>query len=145
MKYTIKFCFAVLVLQSCQNAADYKSIRKEVLDAHDKVMLDGEIAVRYRMKLDTVAAAADSLEKTNVIADSQAERRQISTLQSKLDSAEEGMNDWMHNFKAELPGKSNEEQAAYYKNEQRIIKRMDSLFQVAIKASEGYLLKFKKR
>lgn len=143
MKHTIKLCFVALALQACQNAGEYKSIRKEVLNAHDKIMLDGEIAVRYRMKLDTVSAAMDSLKKANVIADVQAERRQISTLQTKLDSADELMTDWMHNFKVELPGKSNEEQAGYYKNEQRKIKRMDSLFQVAIKESESYLLRLK--
>ncbi|MEJ2881436.1 hypothetical protein [Pedobacter sp. GR22-6] len=145
MKHTLLLCLLLMSLQACQNQDEYKSVKQEVLDAHDKIMLDGERAIRNRMKLDTIDAEMDSLEKINIITDALAERRQVSRLQSKLDSAEEYMNDWMHSFQVDLPDKSSEEQKLYYQAERKKIHHMDSLFNIAIRESEGYLLKFKKK
>jgi len=144
MKKITLVCFLTLGLLACKNGPDYKVVRKEVLDAHDKVMLDGEVAITNKMKLDTLAASLDSLVKIKVISDTLVERQKITALQAELNHADEQMNDWMHNFKADLEGKSNDEAAIYFKSEKEKVKSLDSLYQGAIKASEAYLSKFKK-
>lgn len=144
MKNTIILCFLILGLQACKNEADYKSVRKEVLDAHDSVMMDGEIAIKNKMRLDTISASMDSLSKAKIVADTVGEKQAITKLQVKLNTADEMMNDWMHKFNAELDGKSNEEAITYFNAEKVKVNILDSLYKEAIKESDAYLLKFKK-
>ncbi|KEQ28261.1 hypothetical protein N180_01100 [Pedobacter antarcticus 4BY] len=144
MKKITQICFLTIGLLACKNGADYKVIRQEVLDAHDKVMLDGEVAITNKMKLDTLGTSLDSLVKIKVISDTLVERQKITALQAELNHADEQMNDWMHNFKADLEGKSKDEAAIYFKTEKEKVQSLDSLYQEAIKASEAYLSKFKK-
>ncbi len=143
MKRIIIICLTVLGLQACQHVQDYKAVRQEVMDAHDKVMIDGEIAIRNKMKLDTLASCLDSLNKIKVISDTVAENQKITALQLKLNKADEQMNDWMHKFDAELGDKSNEEAVLYFKGEKEKVKSLDSLYKVAISESTSYLSKFK--
>ena len=144
MKNIIIFCLALFGLQACQNVQDYKAVRQEVMEAHDKVMMDGEIAITNKMKLDTLAARLDSLSKIKVISDTLAERKNINALQLKLNHADDQMNDWMHKFDAELGDKSNDEAVLYFKAEKEKVKSLDSLYKVAISESTSYLSKFKK-
>jgi hypothetical protein len=144
MKNTIILCLLILGLQACQNEADYKSVRKEVLDAHDSVMMDGEMAIKNKMRLDTISANLNSLSKARIITDTLAEKQAIANLQLKLNTADEMMNDWMHKFNAELDGKSNAEAVSYFNEEKVKVNKLDSLYKAAITESDAYLLKFKK-
>ncbi|RZL17584.1 MAG: hypothetical protein EOO89_07335 [Pedobacter sp.] len=144
MKNIILLCFLILGLQACQNEADYKSVRKEVLDAHDNVMMDGEIAIKNKMRLDTISANMDSLSDAKLIADTIAEKQTIDKLKLKLNKADDMMNDWMHKFNAELDGKSNAEAVSYFKAEKVKVNTLDSLYKEAIGESAAYLSKFKK-
>jgi len=144
MKNTIMLCLILLGLQACQSEPDYKSVRKEVLDAHDSVMMDGEMAIKNKMRLDTISANLDSLSKAKLVADTLAEKQTISKLQLKLNTADEQMNDWMHKFNAELDGKSNAEAVKYFKAEKIKVNILDSLYKEAIGESNIYLSKFKK-
>ena len=137
-------CFLLLGFQACQNGSDYKSVRKEVLDAHDKVMMDGETAIKNKMSLDTILANLDSLRTAKIISDTTVERQAIGKLQSKLNAADEQMNDWMHEFNAELDGKSNEEAVIYFKAEQEKVKRLDSVYRAAIGESDAFIKRIKK-
>ena len=144
MKNIIIICLALFGLQACQNVQDYKAVRQEVMEAHDKVMMDGEIAITNKMKLDTLAARLDSLSKMKVISDTLGEKKNIAALQFKLNRADDQMNDWMHKFDAELGDKSNDEAVLYFKAEKEKVKSLDSLYKVAISESTSYLSKFKK-
>ena len=144
MKNIIIICLALLGLQACQNVQDYKAVRQEVMEAHDKVMMDGELAITNKMKLDTLAARLDSLSKMKVISDTLGEKKNIVALQLKLNHADDQMNDWMHKFDAELGDKSNDEAVLYFKAEKQKVKSLDSLYKVAISESTSYLSKFKK-
>ena len=134
----------VLGLQACTNEPDFEVVRKEVLDAHDKIMMDGELAINNKMKLDTIATSLDSLSKIKVISDQLSALKKINMLRAKLNHADEQMNEWMHHFKADLEGKSNQEAMDYFVSEKAKIKSLDSLYQVANKESAIYLLKFMK-
>ena len=144
MKNIIIICLALFGLQACQNVQDYKAVRQEVMEAHDKVMMDGELAITNKMKLDTLATRLDSLNKMKVISDTLGEKKNIVALQLKLNQADDQMNDWMHKFDAELGDKSNDEAVLYFKAEKQKVKSLDSLYKVAISESTSYLSKFKK-
>jgi hypothetical protein len=145
MNKFIIICMAVLGLQACQNTQDYKAVRQEVMDAHDKVMMDGEIAITNKMKLDTLAGRLDSLKHIKVISDTLVEKQKINAIQLKLNHADDQMNDWMHKFDAELGSKSNEEAVLYFRAEKEKVNALDSLYKAAISESNTYLSRFKKR
>ena len=145
MKRIVIICLAVLGLQACQNVQDYKAVRQELMDAHDKVMMDGEIAIINKMKLDTLVGRLDSLSKIKIISDTVVEKQRILAIQLKLNKADDQMNDWMHKFDAELGDKSNEEAVLYFKGEKEKVKSLDSIYKAAISESASYLSKFKKK
>ena len=144
MKKIIICCLSLSVFQACQNTQDYKAVRQEVMDAHDKVMLDGEVATRNKMTLDSLAGHLDSLSKIKVISDTLAERQKINAIQLQFSRADDRMNDWMHKFDAELGDKSNDEAVLYFKGEKEKVNSLDSLYKAAISESTSYLSKFKK-
>lgn len=137
-RYAIAVCLP-LVIQACSPSSDYKEARAEVLELHDKVMIDSEKAIRNRMKLDTLSSKIDSLKQARPEMDTAGASQRIVLLKSRLDSADEQMNTWMRAFDAELGERSNDEAVAYFKEEQRKIKALDSVYADVIKDSEVFL------
>ncbi len=145
--YTIiTFISGVLMFAACQSEPDYKAIRKEVLDSHDQIMMDGERAMRNKMKLDTLGITGlAALKKQQPSLDTTAEHQRIQTLIKKLNDMDDRMNDWMHNFKSDIEGKSKTEAVNYFKAEQVKIKKLDSIYKMVLKESDAYLKKFNTR
>lgn len=141
----ILFILLTVIVQSCWSGEDYSTIRREVLDAHDKVMIDGELAVKNGMELDVWADKLDSLRKQQIIADTLKERQQINDLRMKLDNVDQQMNEWMHKFNADVDGKSNREAINYFKSEKKKLQSLDSLYKKALAESNIYLSKFQKK
>ncbi len=136
-------CSTVFTLSACQSEPDYKAIRQQVLDQHDQVMIDGERAMSNKMKLDTLGTSGLAvLKKQQPDLDTAAERTQINALSRKLTDADDQMNDWMHNFKTDMDGKSNEESVKYFKGEKVKIQKLDSTYNAVLKESGAYLQKF---
>ncbi|EHQ31081.1 hypothetical protein [Mucilaginibacter paludis] len=145
MKKLIKlfFCFTGLALSACQNDPDYKAVRQQVLDQHDKIMMDGEKAMTFKMKLDTLAMSAlAKFKQQQPSLDTTAELQQLKTLSKKLNDADERMNDWMHNFKTDVDGKTNAEAVSYFNGEQVKIRQLDSIYKMVLKESADYLKRF---
>jgi hypothetical protein len=134
-----------LFFQACSSGPDYKEARSEVLELHDKVMIDSEKAIRNRMKLDTLSAKMDSLKQVDPGLDTGAASQKMAVLKARLDSADEQMNTWMRAFDAEIGGKSNDEAVAYFKEEGEKVKALDSVYGVVIKESDAFLSNFKKK
>jgi hypothetical protein len=150
MKTTIKnhiaiVCYVLLtglLLQSCQNQPDYKAVRQQVIDKHDKIMADGERATNNKMKLDTLALSGlKQLKKANSTLDTLAEKQTITSLINKLDDADDKMNDWMHAFKTDVEGKTNKEAVAYFNAEKLKVEQLDSVYKVVLKQTDDYLKK----
>ncbi len=141
----ILFILLTVIVQSCLPGEDYSTIRREVLDAHDKTMMDAELAVKNGMELDMWADKLDSLKKQKIIADTFKERQQINDLRKKLDNVDQQMNEWMHKFDADVDGKSNKEAINYFKYEKKKLQSLDSLYKEALAESNIYLSKFKKK
>lgn len=102
-------------------------------------MMDSELAIRNRMKLDTLSLNLKTLAKTKPNLDTLEASQKIKQLKIELDLADRKMSAWMQAFEVEPGKKSNDEAVAYYKEEEKKIKSLDSLFLKVIKQSDDYL------
>jgi hypothetical protein len=143
MKNLTILILAIFTIAACQPAVDYKTVRKEVMNVHDKVMVYTEQGMTRKMKLDTLITKLDSLYKLKLLTDTLAEKQAMDDLRKKLSHADEEMDAWMHGFQPEIDGKSNEEAISYFKSEKLKIEKLDSLYQKVLTESDTYLDKFK--
>jgi len=101
----IQLGLTLLFFAACKTEPDANAVKKEVLNIHDKLMMDGEKVVKNRIKLDSILksgkikSAEDSLKMANLI--------------NQLNKADERMMDWMHFFKDDFKGKNEQENMAY--------------------------------
>jgi hypothetical protein len=140
----IGFAFFLSVFFSaCKGDSDYKVTRQQVMDLHDKLMIDGEMAMHNKMALDTLAIKGlANLKRTQHALDTLKEKTQIAKLTAKLNTADERMMDWMNKFQPDVDGKNNAEAIAYFTKEKVKLIKMDSLYKIALKESSDYLKKF---
>ncbi|HJY13874.1 MAG TPA: hypothetical protein VJ304_13865, partial [Flavobacterium sp.] len=101
------------LLFSCKTKPDSKAIRQEVLNIHDKLMIDGEKVVKNKMKLDKLLVS----DQIKLAQDSVIQKQKINDLIIRLNAADEKMMDWMHFFKDDFKGKTEQEDLDYYKSE----------------------------
>lgn len=134
-----------LVMQACSSGPDYKEARAEVLELHDKVMIDSEKAIRNRMKLDTLSSKRDSLKQLKPGLDTGVASQKMAALKARLDSADEQMNIWMRAFDPELGNRSDDEAVAYFKEEEGKIRRLDSAYAAVIRESDAFLSDLKQK
>lgn len=134
--------FCSLFFAACQNQPDYKEVRQQVMDLHDKVMADGEKVVKNKMILDTIGKLKlKALKAAQPTLDTLAEKKKIAELVDKLNKADEKMMDWMHDFKADVQGKDNAEAVKYFSGEMTKIKALDEQYKNVITESDAYLKK----
>lgn len=143
-RYTIAV-FLPLVMQACSSTTDYKEVRTEVLELHDKVMIDSEKAIRSRMKLDTLSGRMDSLKQALPTLDTAETSQKIASLKSKLDSADENMNTWMRAFEPEVGEQSNDAAVAYFQEEKRKIEKLESVYTEILKESDQFFSDLKQK
>lgn len=107
------FSLVAVLLFSCKAEPDSKAIRKEVLNIHDKLMIDGEKVMKNKMKLDQILISG----QVKLAQDSILQRHKINDLITRLNAADEKMMDWMHFFKDDFKGKTEQDDLDYYKAE----------------------------
>jgi len=115
---------ATALLFSCKTEPDSKAIRQEVLNIHDKLMIDGEKVVKNKMKLDRLLVS-DQIKLTQ---DSVLQKQKINDLIIRLNAADEKMMDWMHFFKDDFKGKTEQEDLDYYKSEMVKIRAVEDSY-----------------
>jgi GTPase involved in cell partitioning and DNA repair len=144
MKNTIAVLLLIMVVISCKQGENYKTVRDEVMKFHDVVMEDHGKIVSNQMKLDTLLRSLRMLKQQFPETDTLKEKTTINALLKRLTGSEDSMNDWMHKFEPDVTGKSNEEAVKYFKQEKAKIQEIDSLYKVDIAVSDTYINKFKK-
>ena len=134
MKRIFNLICATILTVGCQNQVSYKDVREDVIVAHDKLMADEDKTMNAKMALDTLASTGlEILKAQQADRDTAKMRSEIKILTRKLNDASDQMSKWMENFKSDVTGKSNAEAVAYFKEEKLKVKRLDSLYQVALK------------
>jgi hypothetical protein len=128
---TSLFFILISMLMACKTEPDANAVRKEVLNIHDKLMVDGQKLMRNKMQLDTILIN----EKAKSLPDSS----KLVDLISRLNQADEKMMDWMHFFKDDYKGKTAEDDMAYYKSEMIKIRAVEDDYIKVIRESDSVL------
>jgi hypothetical protein len=126
---------ATALLFSCKTEPDAKAIRQEVLNIHDKLMVDGEKVVKNKMKLDKILTS----DQVKLAQDSLLQKQKINDLITKLNAADEKMMDWMHFFKDDFKGKTDQEDLDYYKSEMVKIRAVEDSYIKVTRASDSLI------
>jgi len=128
---TLVFCSVIILFTCCKTEPDSAAVKKEVLNIHDKLMMDGEKVVKNKLKLDSVLksdkikSAKDSIKVADLIV--------------RLNKADENMMDWMHFFKDDFKGKNEIEDLAYYKSEMVKIRAVEDAYIKITRESDSVL------
>ena len=126
---------ATALLFSCKTEPDAKAIRREVLNIHDKLMVDGEKVVKNKMKLDKILTS----DQVKLAQDSLLQKQKINGLIIKLNAADEKMMDWMHFFKDDFKGKTKQEDLDYYKSEMVKIRAVEDSYIKVTRESDSLI------
>ncbi|MCX2574369.1 hypothetical protein [Pedobacter sandarakinus] len=129
--YAILAFAGIMSFTSCKTQPDADAVRKEVLNLHDKVMIDGEKVIKNKMILDTL------LQKQ--IAKKSADTASIADIINRLNKADENMMDWMHFFKDDFKGKSEEENLAYYQSQMIKIRGVEDEYIQSTRVSDSLI------
>jgi len=136
----VLFILCISMFLGCANEPDYKVIRQEVVDLHNKVMEDGEIASKNRLMLDTLSRIGLKAVKPSI--DTITEQKNIAILIGKLNQVDQDMMKWMQDFEPDVEGKSNAAAVKYFEGEKIKIKKLDSQYNQILNESGIYLKKF---
>ena len=141
MKQQITTVIGVLAIlfSACKTEPNAEAVRKEVLNIHDKLMVDGEKVVKNKMKLDTLLLSGQ-LKKSP---DSAAAKQQVSNVIARLNAADEKMMDWMHFFKDDFKGKTEQEDLDYYKSQMIKIRDVEDGYIKVTRESDSILKVYK--
>ncbi|ARS39907.1 hypothetical protein CA265_09695 [Sphingobacteriaceae bacterium GW460-11-11-14-LB5] len=128
-------CLVTATFISCKTEPDAKAVRQEVLNIHDKLMIDGEKVIKNKMKLDTLLVS----DQIKLSPDSALQKQKISDLITRLNAADEKMMDWMHFFKDDFKGKTEQEDLSYYKSEMVKIRAVEDSYIKVTRASDSLI------
>lgn len=128
-------CLVTAMFISCKTEPDAKAVRQEVLNIHDKLMIDGEKVIKNKMKLDTLLVS----DQIKLSPDSALQMQKISDLITRLNAADEKMMDWMHFFKDDFKGKTEQEDLSYYKSEMVKIRAVEDSYIKVTRASDSLI------
>ena len=131
----VAFFLLLITIGACKTEPDAKAVRIEVLNIHDKVMVDGEKVIKNKMTLDALLLS-DSLKS---LPDSSSQKQTIRNLIARLNKADENMMDWMHFFKDDFKGKSEQEDLDYFKSQMIKIRDVEDGYIKVTRASDSLL------
>ncbi|MDQ0639197.1 hypothetical protein QF042_002762 [Pedobacter sp. W3I1] len=128
-------CLITVLLFSCKTQPDAQAVRQEVLNIHDKLMIDGEKVIKNKMKLDALLVS----NQIKLSPDSAVQKKKISDLITRLNAADEKMMDWMHFFKDDFKGKTEQEDLDYYKSEMVKIRAVEDSYIKVTRESDSLM------
>ncbi len=136
----------MLILTACKdNKKEEKALENQVMDLHEKVMAAGETAIQNKMKMDTLMLKKDSVKTAYPSLDTSAENKTMRNLSTEIVKADDKMSDWMHNYNPDFSGKPYQEIMDYLAQQKKIVSQINTEYNSVIKASNQYLLKYKKK
>ncbi|MVN20796.1 hypothetical protein GO621_04525 [Mucilaginibacter sp. HMF7410] len=146
MKNKLIFAALLLVFAACKDIKkEEKALESQVMDLHEKVMADGETAMKNKMKMDTLILKKDSIKKAFPALDTSAENKTMRSLSSQIVKADNAMSDWMHNYNPDFTGKPHQEIMQYLEQQKKQVGQINVEYNSVIQLSNQYLLKYKKK
>ncbi|MGI4020862.1 MAG: hypothetical protein ACRYFA_05095 [Janthinobacterium lividum] len=146
MKNNLLIVVLLLAFSACKdNKKEEDTLEKQVMELHEKVMGQGEMAMQNKMKLDTLILKKDSIKEVLPALDTSAENKTMRNLSSQIMQADDTMSDWMHNYNPDFKGKSHEEIMQYLEQQKKQVGQINAQYNAVIKTSNQYLLKYKKK
>lgn len=131
---------SMLFTVSCKHQTDYKQVRQQVLDLHDKVMNESGTAQGYMMQFDAILKSGlKTIKISQPTLDTAAVKSQIIALNKTLTDAHDEMDSWMHSYNNDFKGKTDQETITYFTNEKVKLDKLDSHFKEVIKSASDYL------
>lgn len=145
MKNKLLVAAALLLFAACKDPKkEEKTLESQVMAIHEKVMAEGETALKNKMELDTLIQK-DSLKRALPTLDTSAESKTRRSLSAEIVKADDAMSDWMHNYNPDFRGKSHEEIVRYLDEQKKIVNQINAQYNSVIHTSNQYLLKYKKK
>ncbi|BAU54684.1 hypothetical protein [Mucilaginibacter gotjawali] len=134
MKKIILPIIAAFIISGCaDNKAQEKAALDSVLAIHEKVMGSDESLLKNKTLLDSLLKK----DTTALLKDS------VTRHLSEVINADSAMDNWMHNFDADLTGKLPVERMIYLRSQKKMITKVDSQINAALLASDRYLKNMK--
>ena len=134
MKKMILPIIAAFVISGCaDNKAQEKAALDSVLAIHEKVMGSDESLLKNKTILDSLLKK----DTTAILKDS------VTRHLSEVINADSAMDNWMHNFDADMTGKLPVERMIYLRSQKKQITKVDSQINAALAASDRYLKNMK--
>lgn len=134
----ILYISVVFIITGCgiskedKQKKELEKLAMEVMEVHDRSMPEHGKLYGYKKKL---LAINETLEDS-------AEKIQLLKCLEDLEKADEGMMDWMHNYKAPEDFMPFDEKKAYYIEQKKIIEEVEKLTQQVIEQSKQYIAKY---
>ena len=126
----VVICGSVFMLVSCADTKKQeKDALSEVIKIHDEAMVTDEKLMHNKILL-------DSLLKAKAIPDV---KGSVTELSKDLDAADKAMEDWMHQFEVEHPGKSHEQIMQYMADQKKQIDQVNKQLSEAVKQSNQFI------
>lgn len=136
----------LLAFSACKDQKkEEKTLESQVMDLHEKVMGDGEIAMKNKMKMDTLLLKKDSIKTAYPALDTSAENKTMRNLSAQIVKADDRMSDWMHNYNPDFSGKPHNEIIKYLEEQKKQVSQINAQYNDVIKTSNQYLIKYKKK
>ncbi|MDR3695099.1 hypothetical protein [Mucilaginibacter sp.] len=134
MKKIILPVFAAFIISGCaDNKAQEKAALDSVLAIHEKVMGSDESLLKNKTLLDSMLKK----DTTALLKDS------VTRHLSEVINADSAMDNWMHNFDADMTGKLPVERMIYLRSQKKQITKVDSQINAALSSSDRYLKNMK--
>lgn len=119
------------IFNACtSNKSEEKKQLDELLKVHDEVMGISEKAIKNKSTLDSLIHYGKDTSEAVI-------------LNKQLTTADEAMENWMHQFNPDYTGKSHTQVMEYLHSQHLQLLHIDSQLNTAIRQSNKYLLKVK--
>lgn len=128
--YYLVSSVVIMLLASCSGSKNEPDPKQYILSKHEELMQKGEQAMSIKMQLDTLQFT--HFTAGDLATDTFRSAEEVKAIRASLMKADETMEDWMHQYKADYKGNSAKETNAYYHAEADKLNKLDGLYNKAI-------------
>jgi len=146
MKTLLLSVSSLLILLAACNTQDNSNqqLQDEVIAIHDEVMPMMGTFVHNGMTIDSILNNFKKIKIENPEIDTIKQKEKLTALKTKLENANDSMNDWMHDLNLDFEKMSNEEVKQYLEEQRTKVEDINKQFKEADAESKETLSLFQK-